>query len=37
MINLIGLGIVAGVVPVYLGIGAALVLGKVLPRSWRAP
>ena len=34
MIDLIGLGIVAGVVPVYLGIGAAMVLGKVLPRSW---
>jgi ZIP family zinc transporter len=34
MIELIGLGFVAGVIPVYLGIAAALLLGKVLPRSW---
>jgi zinc transporter, ZIP family len=34
MIALLGLGAVAGVIPVYLGIGAALLLGKVLPRSW---
>jgi ZIP family zinc transporter len=34
MIELLGLGAVAGVIPVYLGIGAALLLGKVLPRSW---
>jgi ZIP family zinc transporter len=34
MIELVGLGAVAGVIPVYLGIGAALLLGKVLPRSW---
>lgn len=34
MINLIGLGTVAGLIPVYLGIGAALLLGRVLPRSW---
>lgn len=34
MIELMGLGIVAGVIPVYLGIGVALLLGKVLPRSW---
>ena len=34
MLNLIGLGIIAGVIPVYLGIAIALLLGKVLPRSW---
>ena len=34
MIDLIGLGVVAGLIPVYLGIGAALLLGRVLPRSW---
>ena len=34
MIDLIGLGLVAGVIPVYLGIGVALALGKILPRSW---
>ena len=34
MLNLIGLGAVAGLIPVYLGIGAALLLGRVLPRSW---
>lgn len=34
MIDLIGLGLVAGVLPVYLGIGVALALGKILPRSW---
>ena len=34
MLNLIGLGTVAGLIPVYLGIGAALLLGRVLPRSW---
>ena len=34
MSDLIGLGVVAGVVPVYLGIAAALLLGKILPRSW---
>ena len=34
MIELLGLGAVAGVIPVYLGIGAAMLLGKVLPRSW---
>lgn len=34
MLDLIALGAVAGVIPVYLGIGAALLLGKVLPRSW---
>ncbi|SPP65577.1 ZIP family metal transporter [Nitrospira lenta] len=36
MLNLIALGLVAGVIPVYLGIGAALLLGKVLPRSWES-
>ncbi|HJT19666.1 MAG TPA: zinc transporter ZupT [Nitrospira sp.] len=34
MIDLIGMGAVAGVIPVYLGIFTALWLGKVLPRSW---
>lgn len=34
MIDLIGLGLIAGVIPVYLGIAAALLLGKVLSRSW---
>jgi ZIP family zinc transporter len=34
MIELLGLGAVAGVIPVYLGIVGALLLGKVLPRSW---
>lgn len=34
MLELVGLGAIAGVMPVYLGILAALFLGKVLPRSW---
>ena len=34
MLNLIGFGVVAGLIPVYLGIAAALLLGRVLPRSW---
>ena len=34
MLELVGLGAVAGVIPVYLGILAALWLGKVLPRTW---
>jgi ZIP family zinc transporter len=34
MLELIGLGAVAGVVPVYLGILSALYLGKMLPRTW---
>lgn len=34
MLNLIGLGILAGVVPVYLGIAMAMWLRKSLPRSW---
>ncbi len=34
MMNLIGLGAIAGLIPVYLGIVAAMALGKVLPRSW---
>ncbi len=34
MLDLIVLGIIAGLIPVYLGIGVALLLGKVLPRSW---
>jgi len=34
MLNLIGLGLIAGVIPVYLGIVVAVLLGKVLPRRW---
>ncbi len=34
MLESIGLGVIAGVIPVYLGILAALFLGKVLPRTW---
>jgi ZIP family zinc transporter len=34
MMKLLGLGVVAGVIPVYLGILVALLLGRVLPRSW---
>jgi ZIP family zinc transporter len=34
MLNLIALGAVAGMIPVYLGILSALFLGKVLPRTW---
>jgi zinc transporter, ZIP family len=34
VLNLIGLGAMAGLIPVYLGIGVALLLGRVLPRSW---
>ena len=34
MIELLGLGAIAGVIPVYVGIVAAVLLGTVLPRSW---
>jgi zinc transporter, ZIP family len=34
VLNLIGLGAIAGLIPVYLGIGVALLFGRVLPRSW---
>ena len=34
MVNVIGLGAIAGLIPVYLGILAALFLGKILPRTW---
>ena len=34
MLDVIGLGAVAGLFPVYLGIVAALYLGRVLPRTW---
>ena len=34
MLELIGLGAIAGLIPVYLGILVALWLGKVLPRTW---
>ncbi len=34
MLDVVGLGAVAGLIPVYLGILAALYLGKVLPRTW---
>ncbi|SLM50127.1 putative Divalent metal cation permease, ZupT-like [Nitrospira japonica] len=36
MLELISLGAVAGLIPIYLGIVAALVLGRVLPRAWEA-
>jgi hypothetical protein len=36
MLDLVGLGILAGVVPVYLGIAVALVLRRALPRTWEA-
>ncbi len=36
MLDLVGLVILAGVVPVYLGIAAALVLRRALPRTWEA-
>ncbi len=35
MLELVGLGAIAGVIPVYVGIVVALLLGKMmLPRSW---
>lgn len=34
MLELLGLGAIAGVIPVYVGIVAAVLLGTVLPRSW---
>lgn len=34
MLDLVGLGVIAGVVPVYFGMLMALLLGKVLPRTW---
>ena len=36
MLDLVGLGILAGVVPVYLGIAVALVLRRALPRTWES-
>ena len=36
MLDLIGLGIIAGVSPVYLGIGAALLARRALSRSWES-
>ena len=36
MLDLVGLGILAGVVPVYLGIAAALVLRRALPGTEEA-
>ncbi|MCS6286515.1 MAG: zinc transporter ZupT [Nitrospira sp.] len=36
MLNLIGLGIIAGLIPVYLGIVVATALGRVLPRAWES-
>ena len=32
--QLVGFGAVAGLIPVYLGIGAALLAIKILNRSW---
>lgn len=36
MLELIALGAVAGLIPVYLGIAVALFLGRILPRTWEA-
>lgn len=36
MLDLLGLGVLAGVVPVYLGIAVALVLRRALPRTWES-
>lgn len=36
MLELIVLGAIAGLIPVYLGIVAATALGKVLPRAWES-
>ncbi|HRB81628.1 MAG TPA: zinc transporter ZupT [Nitrospira sp.] len=36
MLDLVGLGILAGGVPVYLGIAVALVLRRALPRTWES-
>jgi ZIP family zinc transporter len=36
MLDLIGLGIIAGVIPVYLGIGVALLARRALSRSWES-
>lgn len=34
MMELLGLGAIAGLIPVLLGMGAALLLGRILPRAW---
>lgn len=34
MLDLIGLGVLAGVLPVYLGIAGAQLLGRAFPRAW---
>ena len=34
MVDLIAMGAIAGVIPVYLGIGLALAVARVLPRTW---
>jgi ZIP family zinc transporter len=36
MLDLIGLGVVAGVIPVYLGIGVAQLVRRALSRSWES-
>jgi ZIP family zinc transporter len=36
MLELIGLGIIAGVIPVYLGIGTAILIKRVLSRGWES-
>ncbi|GMV51115.1 zinc transporter ZupT [Nitrospirales bacterium NOB] len=36
MLDLIGLGILAGVIPLYLGIGLAFLIRRSLPRSWES-
>ena len=34
MVDLIAMGTIAGVIPVYLGIGLAMAVARVLPRTW---
>jgi ZIP family zinc transporter len=36
MLDLIGLGAIAGVLPVYLGIGVAILVRRAVPRSWES-
>ena len=36
MLDLIGLGIIAGVIPVYLGIAVAMLIRRVLSRAWES-
>jgi ZIP family zinc transporter len=36
MLELVGLGIVAGVIPVYLGIGTAILIRRAMSRTWES-